>query len=165
MMIIGCSLNKNISRKAILYQKIRSCLIFFGSEEKWERKWETHLCSWQKVIIKFCSKSKVIIKRSCVNISQVVLWQKPATTSRSLDAVFAWIDLCWPCHQATTHWSWENFQPTAVQLWEFLFFALFCPLYYFRAIFHFSYLEGTRKMESKSNIISTVMIIWHKFSW
>ena len=103
----------------------------FGSEEKRERKVETHLCSWQKVIIKFCSRSKVIIKRSCVNISQVVLWQKPATTSRSLDAVFAWIDLCWPCHQATTHWSWENFQPTAVQLWEFLFFLLFfalCPI-------------------------------------
>ena len=157
MMIIACSLNMNISRKAILYQKIRCCLNFFGSEEKCERKWETHLCSWQKVIIKFCSRSrviirfcsrskviikccprskviikfcsrwKVIIKRSCVNISQVVLWQKPATTSRSLDAVFAWIDLCWPCHQPTTHWSWENFQPTAVQLWKFLFFALTLP--------------------------------------
>ena len=34
MMIIACSLNINISRKAILYQKIGCCLNFFGSEEK-----------------------------------------------------------------------------------------------------------------------------------
>ena len=151
MMIIACSLNMNISGKAIIYQKIRYSLNCFGSKEKRERKWKTHLCSRSKVINKFCSRSKVIIKRSCVNISQVVLWQKPATTSRSLDAVFAWIDLCWPCHQPTTHWSWENFQPTAVQLWEFLFFLLLlCPLSHFRGIF--SYLisrgnEENRKLE------------------
>ena len=141
------------------YTKRSDAAYFFGSEEKWERKWETHLCSWQKliiikfcskskVIIKFCSRWKVIIKRSCVNISQVVLWQKPATTSRSLDAVFAWIDLCWPCHQPTTHWSWENFQPTAVQLWEFLFFcSCFAALSYFGGIFSYLISRGNGKLK------------------
>ena len=42
MMIIGGSLNKNISHKAILYQKIRSCLIFLALKKN-ENESEKHI--------------------------------------------------------------------------------------------------------------------------